>query len=152
MIKDEILGNGSKETANDLKKHHHSKGLKKRCERIPLNALAKIDNAKRGGSQAADVSGVTSAKDPTSTKTPMDKLKQPIPYKGRKELINFLHEAMQAPNQKRSTVPAAQRKRVSAPLGKMDRRLVMLTPMPLHFGGSAVSGAGMHYNKSKSQQ
>ncbi|KAJ0961827.1 hypothetical protein J5N97_029655 [Dioscorea zingiberensis] len=89
------------------------------------------------GSQAADVSGVTSAKDPTSTRTSGDRLKQPIPSKGRKELINFVHEAMRVPNHKAvsTSIPVSHRKRVTVPMGKIDSRGLMPTPMPLHPGG-----------------
>ncbi|WOL07624.1 hypothetical protein Cni_G16369 [Canna indica] len=148
VIKDDILDYGSKEATNDLKRLP-TKNMRKRSEKNPLDIVSKIDSRNRcGGSQAADASGITSAKDPTSTKTPIEILKQPIPYKGRKELLNFLHETMHTPKQKGAIAPASQRKRVAAPLGKVDRRLVMLTPMPLHYGGNAVAGAGMLNNKT----
>ncbi|KAG6490203.1 hypothetical protein ZIOFF_051488 [Zingiber officinale] len=138
VTKEGILVKGTEEV-DDLKSHP-SRSSRKKTERNPV---AKIDNKNRCCNQAADISGVTSARDPTSTKTPVDKLKQPIPCKGRKELINFLHEAMQTPDHKGSTAPASQRKRVAAPLGKVERRLLTVTPMPLHFDGNAVAGAGM---------
>ncbi|XP_074574807.1 uncharacterized protein LOC141831349 [Curcuma longa] len=138
VTKDGILVNGTEEV-DDLKSHP-SRISRKKTERNPV---AKIGNKSKCCNKAADISGVTSARDPTSTKTPVDKLKQPIPCKGRKELINFLHEAMQTPDHKGSTAPASQRKRVAAPLGKVERRLVTVTPMPLHFDGNAVAGACM---------
>nr|XP_010919908.1 probable serine/threonine-protein kinase cdc7 isoform X2 [Elaeis guineensis] len=148
ILNNAILDNVTKEAANDSMEHPFSKNIKKRPNKSSLNALPKIESKMLYGSQAADVSGITSTKDPTSTRTPSaDRLKQPIPCKGRKELINFLHEAMQSPNQKAATVPASQRKRVAAPLGKVDRTVIMLTPMPLHSGGKAVAGAGMFKNK-----
>ncbi|XP_008794934.2 probable serine/threonine-protein kinase cdc7 [Phoenix dactylifera] len=148
IVNNAILDNVNKEAANDSKKHFISKNIKKSSNQSSSNALPKIENKMLYGSQAAEVSGITSTKDPTSTRTPsVDRLKQPIPCKGRKELINFLHEAMQSPSQKATTVPASQRKRVAAPLGKVDRTVIMLTPMPLHSGGKAVAGAGMFKNK-----
>ncbi|KAM0835034.1 hypothetical protein ACQ4PT_063189 [Festuca glaucescens] len=84
-------------------------------------------------SQAADGSGVTSAKDATSTKASLDRLKQPL-YKGRKELMNFLNE-VQSPNQNTPAAPVSQRKRVAAPVGSVDQKLFVLTPMPLRSGG-----------------
>lgn len=147
-MKEGILDNRFKEATNDSKKHL-TKSLK-RSERSAMDVLPKHDNRNRCGSQAADVSGVTSAKDPTSART--DKLKQPIPCKGRKELINFLHEAMQTPSPKGEAVPTSQRKRVAAPLGKMERKPVIPTPMPLHYGGIPVAGSGTCSNKSMSLQ
>jgi cell division control protein 7 len=108
-----------------------------------------VDSKSRHGNQTADVSGITSAKDPTSTKTSLDRLKQPMPYKGRKELMNFLHETMQSPNKSTMPTPVSQRKRVAAPFGSVDRKLFILTPMPLRSGGSAVAGAGMFNNKGE---
>ncbi|CAL9156934.1 unnamed protein product [Musa hybrid cultivar] len=147
-MKEGILDNRFKEATNDSKKHL-TKSLK-RSERNAMDVLPKHDNRNRCGSQAADVSGVTSAKDPTSART--DKLKQPIPCKGRKELINFLHEAMQTPSPKGEAVPTSQRKRVAAPLGKMERKPVIPTPMPLHYGGIPVAGSGTCSNKRNGKQ
>ncbi|OAY67534.1 Cell division cycle 7-related protein kinase [Ananas comosus] len=134
------FSNVNKEAANDYKKHLTTK---KRTNWSPFDSQPTGESKNKYGSQAAEGSGVTSAKDLTSMKTPTDRLKQPIPCKGRKELINFLHEAMQSPNNKASTTPASQRKRVAAPPGKVDKRLFVMTPLPLHSGGNAVAGAGM---------
>lgn len=135
----------AKEAVDDSKQPLPLK--RKRSSKNPVDSAPKIDNKSKHGTQAADVSGVTSAKDPTSTKTSLDRLKQPMPYKGRKELMNFLHEAMQSPNKNTVPAPASQRKRVAAPIGSVDRKLFMLTPMPLHSGGSAVAGSGTFNNK-----
>ncbi|KAL5224251.1 hypothetical protein ABZP36_010890 [Zizania latifolia] len=123
---------------------------KKRSNRSPVGSTPKIDNKSRHGTQAADVSGVTSAKDRTSTKTSLDRLRQPMPYKGRKELMNFLHEAMQNPNKNTSTPPVSQRKRVAAPFGNVDQKLLILTPMPLRSGDNAIAGSGMLNSKGVS--
>lgn len=138
----------NKEAANDYKKHLTTK---KRTNWSPFDSQPTGESKNKYGSQAAEGSGVTSAKDLTSMKTPTDRLKQPIPCKGRKELINFLHEAMQSPNNKASTTPASQRKRVAAPPGKVDKRLFVMTPLPLHSGGNAVAGAGMFKSKGLPQ-
>ncbi|CAN6288757.1 unnamed protein product [Urochloa humidicola] len=135
----------AKEAAADTKQPLPLK--RKRSSRSPVDSAPKIDSKSKHGNQAADVSGVTSAKDPTSTKTSLDRLKQPMPYKGRKELMNFLHEAMQNPNKNTVPAPVSQRKRVAAPFGSVDRKHFMLTPMPLRSGGSAVAGSGMLNNK-----
>jgi cell division control protein 7 len=135
----------AKEPVADSKQLLGSK--RKRSNRSPVGSAPKNDNKSRHGIQAADVSGVTSAKDPTSTKTSLDRLKQPMPYKGRKELMNFLHDAMQSPDKNTSTAPVSQRKRVAAPLGNVDQKLFILTPMPLCSGGSAIAGSGMLNSK-----
>ncbi|CAL9089613.1 unnamed protein product [Musa textilis] len=105
-MKEGILDNRFKDATKDPKKHVTKSS--KRSERSAMDVLPKHDGRNRCGSQAADVSGVTSAKDPTSART--EKLKQPIPCKGRKELINFLHEAMQAPSPKGEAVPSSEEK------------------------------------------
>ncbi|XP_052134291.1 uncharacterized protein LOC127752890 [Oryza glaberrima] len=135
----------AKEPVADSKQLLGSK--RKRSNRSPVGSAPKNDNKSRHGIQAADVSGVTSAKDPTSTKTSLDRLKQPMPYKGRKELMNFLHDAMQSPDKNTSTAPVSQRKMVAAPLGNVDQKLFILTPMPLCSGGSAIAGSGMLNSK-----
>lgn len=95
-------------------------------------------------SQGADGSGVTSVKDVNSTKTPSaERLREPLPCHGRKELISLLKQAIQSPNDQASHFPAPKRKRVAALPGKPDRELVYLTPMPLHSSGIAVAGAGL---------
>ncbi|KAL5750835.1 hypothetical protein ACOSP7_025438 [Xanthoceras sorbifolium] len=92
-------------------------------------------------SQGADGSGITSVKDVTSTRTPSaERLREPLPCQGRKELISLLQEAMRSQNHEALHIPAAMRKRVAAPPGKLDRELVYLTPMPVHSSGIAVAG------------
>ncbi|XP_011047574.1 PREDICTED: uncharacterized protein LOC105141889 isoform X5 [Populus euphratica] len=99
-------------------------------------------------SQGADGSVVTSVKDATSARTPSaERMKEPLPSQGRKELISLLHEAMQSPNQEASSFPASMRKRIAAPPGKLDGRHIYLTPMPLHSTGITVAGIGLVKNK-----
>lgn len=144
-----IFENAKKETADESKKVLTSKSSKKKAYKDDMGSFPIVDRSKHG-SQTADGSGVTSTKDQTSTKTPLDWLKQPIPYKGRKELINFVHKAMHSPQNLKtvSNGPSSQRKRIAAPMTKTDTRLLILTPMPLHSGGNAVAGAGMLKNKA----
>ncbi|KAM0868075.1 hypothetical protein ACQ4PT_041583 [Festuca glaucescens] len=123
---------------------------RKRSNKIPVCSDPRVDNKSVYGSQAADGSGVTSAKDATSTKASLDRLKQPL-YKGRKELMNFLHE-VQSPNQNTPAAPVSQRKRVAAPVGSVDQKLFVLTPMPLRSGGSAVAGSGLFNSKGHGKQ
>ena len=102
-------------------------------------------------SQGADGSGITSAKDNTSARTSLsEKLREPLPCQGRKELISLAQEAMQNPNHESSRGPASKRKRVAAPPGeeeKVDKKFVYISPMPLHAAGIAVAGAGLLKNK-----
>eukprot|EP00258_Populus_trichocarpa_P046441 XP_024462460.1 uncharacterized protein LOC18094563 isoform X1 [Populus trichocarpa] len=99
-------------------------------------------------SQGADGSGITSVKDATSARTPSaERMKEPLPSKGRKELISLLHEAMQSPNHEASSFPASMRKRIAAPPGKVDGRHIYLTPMPVHSTGIPVAGIGLVKNK-----
>jgi cell division control protein 7 len=61
--------------------------------------------------------------------------------------MNFLHETMQSPKKSTMPTPVSHRKRVAAPFGSVDRKLFILTPMPLRSGCSAVPGSGMFNNK-----
>ncbi|KAK2987655.1 hypothetical protein RJ640_012934 [Escallonia rubra] len=125
-----------------------SKNLKKKADQIKEHT----DVSSRK-SQGADGSGITSAKDATSTRVPSaERLREPVPCQGRKELINLAQEAMQGPNHVTTNVPISKRKRVAAPLGKMDRKLVYHTPMPLHSCGIAVAGAGLINNQGEGKQ
>ncbi|KAJ6415668.1 hypothetical protein OIU84_004464 [Salix udensis] len=99
-------------------------------------------------SQGADGSGITSVKDATSARTPSaERLREPLPCQGRKELISLLHEAMQSPNHEASSVLASMRKRIAAPPRKVDGRHIYLTPMPLHSTDIAAAGIGLAKNK-----
>ncbi|CAN6486737.1 unnamed protein product [Victoria cruziana] len=86
------------------------------------------------------------AKEGTSTRTSGERTRQPLPCQGRKELLNMVQEAMQGPHQL-TTVPSSQRKRVPAPIGKMDREFIFLSPMPVHSNGVAVSGSAPFKSK-----
>ncbi|KAF3448256.1 hypothetical protein FNV43_RR08969 [Rhamnella rubrinervis] len=101
-------------------------------------------------SQGAGGSGITSARDGTSTRTPsVERLREPLPCQGRKELINLIQEARQSPNQEVSSVPSPMRKRIAAPPRNVDNILVHLTPMPLHLTGICVGGAGLMKNRGR---
>ncbi|XP_050230192.1 uncharacterized protein LOC126679245 [Mercurialis annua] len=92
-------------------------------------------------SQGADGSGITSVKDVTSTRTPSaERLREPLPSQGRKELINLLQETLHSPSNKASSIPASMRKRIAAPPRKVDERLLYPTPMPVHSTGCAKDG------------
>ncbi|KAK9095124.1 hypothetical protein Scep_026593 [Stephania cephalantha] len=125
-----------------------SKSVKKRIDRGHIKTCTDAGGRGLLKSQGADGSGITSAKDATSTRTPSaERMREPLPCHGRKELINLVQEVMQSPDHKAASFPTSQRKRVEAPPGKVDRKPVYLTPMPLHSSGSAVAGAGSLKNK-----
>ncbi|KAL6979788.1 non-specific serine,threonine protein kinase [Sarracenia purpurea var. burkii] len=130
------------------------KNLKKKVVVDQTNAFS---NLGRGGnvmkSQGADGSGITSTKEATSTRTPStERLREPIPCQGRRELISLAHKAMQSSNYEAQSVPASKRKRIAALPQKMDRKIVYPTPMPLYSTGTAVAGAGLIKNKGNGKQ
>lgn len=99
-------------------------------------------------SQGAGGSGITSARDGTSTRTPsVERLREPLPCQGRKELISLIQEARLSPNHEVSSVPSPMRKRIAAPPRNVDSILVHLTPMPLHLTGICAGDAGLMKNR-----
>ncbi|XP_031501927.1 uncharacterized protein LOC116265467 isoform X2 [Nymphaea colorata] len=113
----------------------------KRINSSQIKLFLDVCNNNKYKSQGADLSGVTPTKEGTSTRTSAERTRLPLPSQGRKELINMVEEAMQGPHHQLTTVPSSQRKRIAAPIGKMDRDLVFLSPMPVHSNGFAVSGS-----------
>ncbi|KAK4423033.1 Cell division cycle 7-related protein kinase [Sesamum alatum] len=123
----------------------------------PGNLKKKVDKAKvltdTGSrniikSQGADGSGITSAKDATSTRTPSaERLREPLPSQGRKELISLVQEALQGGNHVSVNAPTSKRKRVAANPGNTDNKFLYPTPMPLHANGVAIGGAGLVKSK-----
>ncbi|XP_058085691.1 uncharacterized protein LOC131233107 [Magnolia sinica] len=139
----ESVGKGA---SKDSKSPLETKNIKKNH----LKAFPEGGSRNLYRSQGADCSGVNSAKDATSTRTPsVERLREPVPCQGRKELINLVQEALQSPNHEAVTLPVSQRKRVAAPPGKVDRKLVYLSPMPLHSSGITVAGAGLLKKKGE---
>ncbi|KAL0326621.1 UNVERIFIED_CONTAM: Cell division cycle 7-related protein kinase [Sesamum angustifolium] len=111
---------------------------------------SKVDTSSRKiiKSQGADVSGITSAKDATSTRTPSaERLREPLPSQGRKELISLVQEALQGGNHVSVKAPISKRKRVAAHPGDTDSKFLYPTPMPLHANGIAIGGAGLVKSK-----
>ncbi|CAL5359743.1 unnamed protein product [Camellia sinensis] len=142
----------NKQTGKRSKPLLSPKNLKKKAV-DQTNAFSELGSRNVLKSQGADGSGITSAKDATSTRTPSaERLREPIPCQGRKELISLVHKAMQGPNYEALSVPAPKRKKVVALPGKVDRKLVYLTPMPAHSAGIAVAGAGLLKNKGNGKQ
>ncbi|XP_020519796.1 uncharacterized protein LOC18429215 [Amborella trichopoda] len=152
------LPNGRLETQTTIYKgtrgpvpSHEAKSMKKQLPHAPQMEPFRNGNSNICRSQGADGSGT---KEVTSTRTPSgERLREPMPSFGRKELISLVQEAMQCPPQEAAmTTMVSQRKRVAAPPAKAPRtkedgRLVLFTPMPLHCNGIPVCGAGPCKNK-----
>nr|XP_043629560.1 uncharacterized protein LOC122600850 [Erigeron canadensis] len=138
--------------AKTLEAGMHSKSLL-----FPKNLKKKTDQVKDHmksvmKSQGADGSGITSTKDATSNRVPSaERFRQPIPCKGRKELLNLAHEAMQNHDHATSTL-GSKRKRIAAPPANFDNKFFYLTPMPLQCPGVAESGAGSLKYKGEGKQ
>ncbi|CAL2259118.1 unnamed protein product [Prunus armeniaca] len=81
-----------------------------------------------------------------------ERLREPLPCQGRKELISLVQEARQSPNHEASGVSAPMRKRVPAPPGNEDGKLFYITPMPLHSTGNDIGGAGLIRNRGGGKQ
>ncbi|KAK1262082.1 hypothetical protein QJS04_geneDACA008663 [Acorus gramineus] len=154
-----VIYNGYPETINKgtlkgYEKTLESKNVKKRSI-SHSKTFQESDNTSKFRNQNAELSGITSTKDGTSTRTPSaERTREPVPRHGRKELLSLVQEAMQSPNQKAATAPASHRKRIAAaaPPGNIDKRLILLTPMPLHSGGVSVVGAGMSKARGEGKQ
>ncbi|XP_050378291.1 uncharacterized protein LOC126795506 [Argentina anserina] len=90
-------------------------------------------------SQGADGSIITSVKDVTSTRTlSAERMREPLPSQGRKELINLVQEAREGQNA--SSISALMRKRVPAPPVNVDGKLFHVTPMPMHSTTNGIGG------------
>ncbi|KAK9273179.1 hypothetical protein L1049_017986 [Liquidambar formosana] len=128
----------------DSKQTVEPKNMKKGANAGLLKVYPDLGGRNILRSQGADGSGITSTKDATSTRTPSaERLREPLPCLGRKELISLVQDTMQSPNHDSVNIPSSQRKRVAAPPGKVDSRIVYPSPMPLHSTGIAVGGAGL---------
>ncbi|CAN8324855.1 unnamed protein product [Cochlearia groenlandica] len=96
--------------------------------------------------QGAEGSGLTSAKDGTSTRNNAlgENRREPLPCHGRKELLNFLQETMSGPNPNHEITskapPTSMRKRVAALPEKAKKEYLYLTPMPLRSNGQPEAG------------
>ncbi|KAI3918626.1 hypothetical protein MKX01_041946 [Papaver californicum] len=150
-----VVDAGNRVTAKVSKPSFEAKSIRKRgADLDPSQAYLDLGTRQKLKTQVADVSGITSA-NATSTRTPSgEQQREPMPTTARKELRRLV-EAIQSPNgpnQKRISFPSFQRKRVAAPLGKVDRKLFYLTPMPVHSASSAFVGSGVLNNKGDGKQ
>uniref|UniRef100_A0A7N0VFQ3 non-specific serine/threonine protein kinase n=1 Tax=Kalanchoe fedtschenkoi TaxID=63787 RepID=A0A7N0VFQ3_KALFE len=121
----------------------------------PVNSKNK-DIIHRATERALESKNVKGAAGQTNASTSLykDKMRQPMPLKGRKEILKLALEAMRSPKYEALRLPASKSKRISAPPEKMDRKLVCYSPMPLHSSGVAVVGAGLlsHKGDGKKQK
>ncbi|XP_024169681.1 uncharacterized protein LOC112176094 isoform X1 [Rosa chinensis] len=133
-----LTANG--ETSKGLKSTFDMKDLKKMAF-SQMKANNDSGSRKVIKSQGADGSGITSVKDVTSTRTPSaERMREPLPCQGRKELISLVQEARQSPNHEASSISALMRKRVPAPPVNVDGKLFHVTPMPMHSTTSGIGG------------
>ncbi|KAL6566114.1 hypothetical protein OROGR_001729 [Orobanche gracilis] len=119
--------------------------LKKKVDKAKFFTEASSRNVIKN--QGGDGSGITSAKDATSNKTQSaERLREPIPSQGRKELLSLVQEALHGGNYEFVTAPISKRKRVAASPGDAERFLYP-TPMPLQANGIAIRGTGLLKSK-----
>ena len=108
-----------------------------------------MSNFNKLKSQGADGSGITSAKDAASARTPStERMREPLPSLGRKELISLVQNVMSSPNNNDDLkASVSQRKRIAAPSCKIERKNFYTSPMPLYSNGVAVADAGLPKGK-----
>ncbi|KAH6769077.1 Protein kinase superfamily protein [Perilla frutescens var. frutescens] len=118
--------------------------LKRKVDKAKVFTEANSKNIIK--SQGADGSGLTSAKDGTSTRTvSAERLREPMPNTRRRELLCLAKEAR--PIKESVGAPKSKRKRVAAPADDAGSKHFYVTPMPLNDNGIAIRGAGLLKNK-----
>lgn len=139
MVQDKNLGGSKSLTSNkrDLANYKKYSELNRHVKQKAYAGPLKTCLDKAGGSllraQGTDGSGVTSVKDVTSTRTASaERLREPVPSCSRKEYRDLVQTTLQYASSSSIKGPASQRKRVTAPSGKIDSKTVYITPMPLH--------------------
>ena len=118
-------------SVNSKPTHEPNKNMMKRAIGGPLKNYCDLPVGNLFKSQGADGSGITSTKDVTSTRTPStERLREPLPFLGRKELISLVRDAVQS--------PGSQRERAAAPPDMIDSKIAYLSPMPLQSAGAGL--------------
>ncbi|KAL2626292.1 hypothetical protein AAZV13_07G103100 [Glycine max] len=148
LVRDKNLG-GSKSLPSNkraLADYKNYSELNRNAKEKAYTVHLKNCPDKAGGSflraQGTDGSGITSAKDASTRTASAERLREPLPSHGRKELISLVN-TMKCANS--STIgPSSQRKRVTAPSSKADDNIFYITPMPLH---SSTVGGGLLRSK-----
>ncbi|CAN6566497.1 unnamed protein product [Malus baccata var. baccata] len=141
------------QTTDSKRTHEPRKDVRKRDNDGPLKIYPDMGGGNRYKIQGAKGSGMTSAKDVISTRTPStERAREPLPCLGRKELISLVQDAVLGPNHDAKNTPASQRKRIAAPPGKIDNKIIYTSPMSLHFTGGSVSAAKLLKSKGNGRQ
>ncbi|KAG4393534.1 hypothetical protein GLYMA_03G109300v4 [Glycine max] len=149
LVRDKNLGGSKSLTSNKraLADYKNYSELNRHVKQKDCTGPLKNCPDKAGGSflraQGTDGSGVTSAKDPSTRTASAERLREPLPSHGRKELISFVN-TMKCANNSSTIGPSSQRKRVTAPSSKVDGKIFNITPMPLH---SSTVGGGLMRSK-----
>lgn len=150
LVRDKNLGAGkssisTKRALADFKNYSElNRHVKQKAYTGPLKNCP--DKAGRSflRAQGTDGSGITSAKDASTRTASAERLREPLPCTRRKELISFLQNSMQCANDSSTIGPSSQRKRVTAPSGRVDGKNFHITPMPLH---SSTAAGGLLKSK-----
>ncbi|RDY08519.1 Cell division cycle 7-related protein kinase, partial [Mucuna pruriens] len=155
LVRDRNLGGSKSLTSNKraLADYKNYSELNRHVKQKAYTGPLKNGPDKAGRSfpraQGTDGSGITSAKDASTRTASADRVREPLPSQGRKELISLVQNSMQCANNSSTLGPSSQRKRVTAPSGRVDGKIFYITPMPLH--SSTVAG-GLLGNKGDGKQ
>lgn len=153
LVRDKNLGGSKSLTSNKraLADYKNYSELNRHVKQKDCTGPLKNCPDKAGGSflraQGTDGSGITSAKDASTRTASAERLREPLPSHGRKELISFVN-TMKCANNSSTIGPSSQRKRVTAPSSKADDNIFYITPMPLH---SSTVGGGLLRSKGMAQ-
>ncbi|XP_061998260.1 uncharacterized protein LOC133715673 isoform X1 [Rosa rugosa] len=129
-----------------------NRNVRKRAQVGPLNNDPKMSVGNKFKSQRADGSGITSTKDATDKTPSTERVREPLPCLGRKELISLAQDVILSPVHDVLKSPASKRKRIAASPGKIDSKLFYTTPMSLNFTGAAISSANLLKSKGDGKQ
>lgn len=82
-------------------------------------------------SQGADGSGITST----------ENMREPLPCQGRKELLSLAQSALRNADHIAQNSSDLRRKRIAAPPGKEDNKIIHPSPMLVHCSDISVPGS-----------
>ncbi|XP_022959608.1 uncharacterized protein LOC111460633 [Cucurbita moschata] len=129
------------ETGKSKQACEHDQTLKKRAY-IPLKKYPDMGGGSAVRSQGADGSGITSAKDVTSVRTlSTENMREPLPCQGRKELLSLVQNALRNSDHVTQNSSDLRRKRIAAPPGKEDNKIIHPSPILVHCSGISVAGS-----------
>ncbi|CAJ1948988.1 unnamed protein product [Sphenostylis stenocarpa] len=154
LVRDKNLGRSKSLTSNKrtLADYKNYSELNRHVKQKAYTGPLKSCPDKAGGSflraQGTDGSGITSARDASTKTASAERLREPLPSHGRKELISFVN-TMKCANNSSTIGPSSQRKRVTAPSSRVDGKIFHITPMPMH---SSTNCAGLLRIKGDGKQ